>query len=482
MARRDLGEIDRLIEDGLVRYGQGDLDGALQLWDQALVLDPENPAAQSYVDYVRANYYDLVSADANTADYAPFPIGDDEPEYQIEIVPGEAIPDRLSAPMFMDPLDEAWFIEDELISPAGATSLEIEAGEPPALTFEDQTREYSQPSVRGRINSDSLPEPVTTEYRTDDFMRPEVTPAFGSPQDLATPNSFAAQSTEVRRRDLGFVKPRVPTGGSFAGSGGSPAGPSEHALDAPSAAYAAHLAARDGAGEPLESATTQDFDKHSMPLVQPPRVPPGAVVAPPDDPLVTAPTRELGMRPPRLQTEDEPTNVTSPLRDLRRGTTETSPPPPIDPLDAKAAEILDEIDVGAPIPEPPDEQIRRRITKLIERATEWVKAHQLDRAVMAAELALSEAPGSALAQKLTYRNRDAIMSVFHAFLGDLDRQPALARPLHELSSAAINPRAAFLLSRVDGMLSIDEILDVSGMPRIEACRYLCQLLVRGILR
>ncbi|MGE0868112.1 MAG: hypothetical protein AB7P03_06115 [Kofleriaceae bacterium] len=469
MARRDLREIDRLIEDGLVRYGQGDLDGALRLWEQALVLDPENPAAVSYVDYVRLNY-DMLTADANTADYAPFPIGDDEPEYQIEILPGEQIPDRLSAPMFMDPLDEAWFIEDELISPAGSTSLEIEAGEPPALTFEDQTREYSQQAVRGRLNSDPLPEPVTTEYRTDDFMRPELTPAFGSPQDVATPNSFAAQSTEVRRRDLGFVKPRSATA------------PTERSLDASSAAYAAHLAAREGAGESLESATTQDFDKSTMPLVQPPRVPPGAVVAPPDDPIVTAPTRELGMRPPRLQTEDEPTAVTNPLRDVPRGETETSPPPAIDPLDAKAAEILDEIDVGAPIPEPPDEQIRRRITKLIERATEWVKSDQHERAVLAAELALSEAPGSALAQKLTYRNRDALMSVFHAFLGDLDRQPALARPLHELSSAAINPRAAFLLSRVDGMLSLDEILDVSGMPRIEACRYLCQLLVRGILR
>ena len=49
-------------------------------------------------------------------------------------------------------------------------------------------------------------------------------------------------------------------------------------------------------------------------------------------------------------------------------------------------------------------------------------------------------------------------------------------------SAPISPRAAFLLSRVDGTLSLDEILDVSGMPRLEAYRYLCQLFLRGILR
>jgi hypothetical protein len=75
-----------------------------------------------------------------------------------------------------------------------------------------------------------------------------------------------------------------------------------------------------------------------------------------------------------------------------------------------------------------------------------------------------------------------MMAVFQAFLGDLQRQPVLARPLHELAAAPISPRAAFLLSRVDGTLSLDEILDVSGMPRLEAYRYLCQLFLRGILR
>ena len=33
-------EIDRLIEEGLTRYGQGDLDGALAAWEQALAIDP----------------------------------------------------------------------------------------------------------------------------------------------------------------------------------------------------------------------------------------------------------------------------------------------------------------------------------------------------------------------------------------------------------------------------------------------------------
>src|SRR5207237_5473842 len=136
---------------------------------------------------------------------------------------------------------------------------------------------------------------------------------------------------------------------------------------------------------------------------------------------------------------------------------------------------LDEVDQGSPTNEAKDDRTRRRITALLDRAADWHRQGELDKAVNAVDLALGEDPNSALAQKLIHRNRDTIMTVFQAFLGDLQRTPVLARPLHELGKMSIHPRAAFLLSRIDGTLSIDETLDVSGMPRLEAYRYLCQL-------
>jgi hypothetical protein len=183
------------------------------------------------------------------------------------------------------------------------------------------------------------------------------------------------------------------------------------------------------------------------------------------EPLISAPTRELGLRP-----------------DSQQDGTRSDIVLPFDPIDARTAQILDEVDEGAPRDEPKEDQTRRRISTLLERAGTWATANELDKAVAAVDLALAEDPNSALAQKLIHRNRETIMGVFQGFLGDLNRQPVLARPLHELSSAPISPRAAFLLSRVDGMMTIDEILDVSGMPRLEAYRYLCQLYLRGILR
>jgi hypothetical protein len=199
------------------------------------------------------------------------------------------------------------------------------------------------------------------------------------------------------------------------------------------------------------------------------------------DPLIGAPTRELGLRaaapvappPPRMASEAEGTRPEGTRHDIVLQ---------FDPIDARSAQILDDVDDGAPADEAKEDKTRRRITTLFEKAIEWNSEGELDRAVAAVDLALSEDPNSALAQKLIHRNRETMQTVFQNFLGDLARTPQLSRPLHELASAPISPRAAFLLSRIDGMISIDEILDVSGMPRLEAYRHLCQLYLRGILR
>jgi hypothetical protein len=155
---------------------------------------------------------------------------------------------------------------------------------------------------------------------------------------------------------------------------------------------------------------------------------------------------------------------------------------PFDPIDARNGQILDEIDDGAPPNESASDQTRRRISVLLDRAVAWNHDGDTEKAVCAVELALNEDPNSAVAQKLITRHRDLIMSVMQSYLGNLERQPQLAKSLQDLQNAPMSPRAAFLLSRIDGTLTIDELLDVSGMPRLEAFRHLCQLYLRGVLR
>ena len=67
---RAVSEIDRLIEEGLSLYGEGDLDGALLLWERVLVIEPDNAQASSYVDYVRMNYELLTSDNRDACTYS----------------------------------------------------------------------------------------------------------------------------------------------------------------------------------------------------------------------------------------------------------------------------------------------------------------------------------------------------------------------------------------------------------------------------
>ena len=389
----------------------------------------------------------------------------------------------------------------------------------------------------------------TREFRQDGAREPsggidfrdEYTGGFGG----ESTTGFSSQETEVRRRDLGFVQPvgsaepeqdapraavsigDAPTMDSISigdtlEHGASPRQPAEDDLlaslpqprpappldetqDVPVIAPAKTTRRMGDTGAPpstkavtkelpgarrlparrdtadlsqaevmLTHAQTQDFDARKIDI--------------------TAPTRELGLRPagPRPGTLPNPVDedaltTQSDVRAIRDAAardagTQSDIALPFDPIDARSAQILEEVDAGAPADEAREDQTRRRIGALLERAVAWNDAGDVDKAMCAVDLALSEDPDSALGQKLITRNRDTIMSVFQGFLGDLERMPQLARPLHELQDAPISPRAAFLLSRIDGTLSIDELLDVSGMPRLEAYRHLCQLFLRGILR
>jgi hypothetical protein len=86
-----------------------------------------------------------------------------------------------------------------------------------------------------------------------------------------------------------------------------------------------------------------------------------------------------------------------------------------------------------------------------------------------------------VAQKLIHSNRDVLYEVYRGFLGNLHAIPSLAMPMDKIPMHELDHRSAFLLSRVDGVLTLEDVLDVSGMARLEAFRHLCRLLLRGIL-
>jgi hypothetical protein len=160
--------------------------------------------------------------------------------------------------------------------------------------------------------------------------------------------------------------------------------------------------------------------------------------------------------------------------------------PPVAPtgtssIDDVGAGLEAALTAAAPPGEAPAERTRRRVSTLVDRAVAASTAGDHPTAVVALDLALREDPDSAVAQKLIHRHQPAILDVYQRYLGDLSARPTLALPMHELADQKLDIRAAFLLSRIDGTLTFEEILDVSGMQRSEAFRHLSMLLLRGIL-
>lgn len=544
-------DVERLIEDGLIRYGGGDLAGALAAWERALIQDPGNLQAIGYVDYVR-RVVDLVSKPTRDELVVPFGLGHgDAPEYQIELAPEPPDDDAVQP---SGALQDGWAIAQDddrdtverlYSEPPGTLDLEydeVDEAKAAAHALGKPTKDFGDirtsqdVAVHEHVDLDAFDGPEQ-ELSSGFLASASVTPGFGDdpPSTPGFSSGEQGNATGLRQPQLGFVQPRRPTTERARGSArlapeppaaadeAKPGGrqrPSATGPVAPSSSPRAVVSTvvRGVTREPLppnvapsvidpavlarETLEVPDpsevYDNLEMaPFIE--ELPPSAEVsepAPPPPgtrPRVETFTRNLGLAG-RYQTRDERFGEESPTRELPRHQPEDEDErtkawrnPPVvavakaDALEALAAEILPIVERDAPAGEAREARLRRRLGALIDLAGEWSQVGDLRRAVVAADLALAEEPESVLAQKLVQRNRDTLAGIFQSFLGSLDRRPSLARSLDELGSAPLGARAAFLLSRVDGNLTYDEILDVSGMPRLEAYRYLCQLLIRGIL-
>jgi hypothetical protein len=82
---------------------------------------------------------------------------------------------------------------------------------------------------------------------------------------------------------------------------------------------------------------------------------------------------------------------------------------------------------------------------------------------------------------LLHRHRDLLYRIYEGHIGEMTQVPLLAVPIHQISAERLDHRTGFLLSRIDGMLSFEDILDVAGMPRLDAYRILSNLLRRGFI-
>lgn len=98
-----------------------------------------------------------------------------------------------------------------------------------------------------------------------------------------------------------------------------------------------------------------------------------------------------------------------------------------------------------------------------------------------AELILAEDPGNLEAAECGENCRTVLENMYAARLGSLDRVPLVVVPRTQMKWLSMDHRAGFILSLIDGSSTIEMILDVSGMPKLDALRILHELVEQKVV-
>lgn len=532
-------QADQIIEEGLGLYSAGDLIGALSQWRRALDLDPGNARATEYMAYVEDHYEILderfrearqTKRDMDPVRLVAQPgavtgaIEDDEDAYESFEVsvaepatgPGDslAVPPvaqvRVKRPIseqLADVVDEGWSLEGMDDFTAGGTSNSLsddtennlqlpfteESAEPgtgeitlPAVGLLRGQRDAERASWQGLADTDD-------GFDLSDFDDPSGAPAAAGDSGLDSAEGDGDVKVTFRRpsEPQGLVPPPF----------------DDATVDEPAGPPALALNEGDEFADDSSMGTRQRGPTLGDELAAPAK-PGGLDLDTPavevEDDIFEDETRERGSITTRPgpgfdDSDDEPSSNDEHLVDLGpvpgRADSETERDPTQlyqrDPaarhgatsLQLIAAELEAELDDAVPMdPSLGEESVRARVGWFIERARQENQRGQYPIAVVALDLALEEHPDSVVTQKQVHSNRDLFFEVYSNFLGDTSAVPTLSIGLESIPMSELDHRAAFLLSRIDGILSIEDILDVSGMARLEAYRHLSRLILRGIIR
>jgi hypothetical protein len=124
-----------------------------------------------------------------------------------------------------------------------------------------------------------------------------------------------------------------------------------------------------------------------------------------------------------------------------------------------------------------DDKLQSSARGLVDECKTALAAGRTEGAALAAEMALQVGEqGHAFAVEDIINPAHMLFEqAFSSYLGDMRCAPIRAMPAEDLAAYGFDHRAAFLMSRMDGAISVTDLLHVAGMPRFEALRLLAAL-------
>jgi hypothetical protein len=123
-------------------------------------------------------------------------------------------------------------------------------------------------------------------------------------------------------------------------------------------------------------------------------------------------------------------------------------------------------------------EVRLRAAELVDQCRGHLERGNLEAAAVAAEAALREGEHAPLPgiPEVIEPARPLFERAFEGYVGPPQGVPVTAMSPGALTGQELDHRAGFLLSRIDGVMSVEALLDIASMPRFEALRILAGLI------
>jgi hypothetical protein len=151
------------------------------------------------------------------------------------------------------------------------------------------------------------------------------------------------------------------------------------------------------------------------------------------------------------------------------------PPPQAAPSSIEAAVL------GAIASSPAPEITERPIDDAPSEMRQRFSLGDYSGALELAELILSREPSNLEAAECGENCRSVLLKMYAAKIGSLDRIPMVLVAHTQMRWLSIDHRAGFVLSLIDGTSTVEMLLDVAGMPRLDSLRILHELVERRIV-
>jgi hypothetical protein len=218
--------------------------------------------------------------------------------------------------------------------------------------------------------------------------------------------------------------------------------------------------------------------------------PPGVPSFEPDEPrskqitLTNEVELEAAREKSAARTEPPPRHATPSalsIADARAPSSPNTPAVPATPQRSLSPTSIEAAVLGAIGSSPAPEITERTIEDPVAEMRERFSLGDYTGALEMAELILAEEPGNLEAAECGENCRTVLENMFAARLGPLDRVPMVVVPRTQMRWLSIDHRAGFVLSLIDGSSSVEMILDVCGMPRLDALRILHELVQQKIV-